>query len=87
MQGPSEGGGVAGLLVEEEDAFAVALLSVGFLARDLGSEPFGGFADAFEGMPAVDMPSDAPLASSFAAAAPLDLFEAADEFGGEGGCG
>lgn len=91
VQRQREGRGVARLLVEEEDAFAGAAARAGTGRRrwtsDLRGEPFGGFADAFERVAAVDVPGDAAFAAGFAAAGPLDLFEAALEFGGEGGGG
>lgn len=82
VEGCGEGVGVAGLLVEEEDAGGF-----GFVGRvrmgDLGCEPRCCEFDAFERVPAVDVPCYVLLAAGFAPAGPAHLFQAADEFSGE----
>ncbi len=83
VEGSGEGGGVARLLVEEEDAGGCC--GVGGCGGDLGGEPGGGELDALERVAAVDVPGYVFLAAGFAAAGPVDLFETADEFGGEEG--
>ncbi len=68
--------GVAGLLVEEEDACSVP----GLRGRDLRSEPGACYFDAFERVAAVHVPRNVLLAADFAAAGPAHFFKTADEF-------
>lgn len=95
VEGCGEGVGVAGLLVEEEDAgsfgFGFGFGRGGGRGRsrrgggkgDLGREPRCCEFDALERVPAIDVPCDVLLAAGFAPAGPADLFQAADEFRGE----
>ena len=75
VEGSCEGISVAGLLVEEEDAGPFRGTGV----RDLRGQPRAGDLDAFERVPAVDVPCDVLLATGLAAAGPAHLFETADE--------
>lgn len=93
MQGCGEGVGVAGLLVEEEDAgsFAFGFGRGGSRRRrrrrrgkgDLRREPRCCEFDALERVPAIDVPCDVLLAAGLAPAGPAHLFQAADELGGK----
>ena len=91
MEGCGEGVGVAGLLVEEEDAgsFAFGFGRGGSRRRrrrgkgDLRREPRCSEFDALERVPAIDVPCDVLLAAGLAPAGPAHLFQAADELGGK----
>lgn len=78
MEGASEGVGIAGLLVEDEDSLAYGTLFGGasWGVADVLGEPLPHQLDALERVAAVDAPGDAVFVAGFAAAAPFDGLEA-----------
>ncbi|KAI4142366.1 MAG: hypothetical protein L6R39_004960, partial [Caloplaca ligustica] len=93
VQSASERGGIAGLLVEEEDARLLLCQERGRgrgHGGDVRSEPRCREPDALERVRGIDMPRQALLAADLASAGPARLLEAAREFlaleGIEEGC-